>query len=105
MVVGSYARRASVLRAGGSSWGLWTWRAQDDACDECDDLDGEEYEQEVDVPERLHPNCQCEVEYVIHELHKRKWRKLHRTRHGNKRPKHAKRKPKMFTTRRGGKKR
>ena len=34
------------------------WTAEDDACDECQDLDGEIFDE---MPERPHPNCNCDI--------------------------------------------
>ena len=38
--------------------GPYLWTAEDDACDECQDLDGEIFDE---MPERPHPNCNCNI--------------------------------------------
>jgi len=99
---GSYELAWKTIQAGG--WGTWTWVAQADACDDCADMDGEEFDEE---PERLHPNCKCELEYKIHAEHHEKWHKMKVARHRASGPKtgrlpkkvhaHRKKNPKLWT--------
>lgn len=42
----------------------YVWVAENDACDECQDLDGTEYDSLDDVPAPPHPNCQCRIEAI-----------------------------------------
>ncbi len=42
----------------------YRWVAEGDACDECQSLDGTEYDSEYDVPGQPHPNCKCTVEPI-----------------------------------------
>lgn len=43
----------------------YVWRAEGgDPCDECAELDGQEFDSLDEVPEKPHPNCQCTVEEV-----------------------------------------
>ena len=42
----------------------YVWVAEDGACDECQDLDGTEYDSLDDVPASPHPNCQCRIEAI-----------------------------------------
>lgn len=69
------------------AWGRWYWRAEGDKpCEDCVDMDGQSFDSEDEVPERVHPNCMCEVEYVIEAQHREK----HQSRYG-KRPSKRKR--------------
>ena len=101
---GSYALAAELQALG--AWGMWVWHTEDDdtVCDDCDDLDGESYDSHDDVPERIHPNCRCTLEHVIHAEHRSKWKKLHKNRHGNSRPKHLSKRARMWTNPKTGKK-
>ena len=44
--------------------GPYLWTAEDDACDECQDLDGEIFDE---MPERPHPNCNCDISKYTNE--------------------------------------
>ena len=39
----------------------YEWIAFDGACDDCSKLSGHIFASEEDIPEKLHPNCRCEV--------------------------------------------
>ena len=58
--------KGTVLK-GGISNTRYVWVAEDDACDECQDLDGTEYESPDDAPLPLHPNCKCSIEEISDE--------------------------------------
>ena len=101
MTPGSYERAWRTIQAGG--WGTWTWVSQEDACDDCADMSGEEFDEE---PERLHPNCRCQIEYKIHAEHHEKWHQMKMRRHRAAQPKgrypnkvhaHRKKNPKLWT--------
>ncbi len=53
----------TVLK-GGISNTRYVWVAEEGACDECQDLDGTEYDSLDDVPATPHPNCQCRIEAI-----------------------------------------
>ena len=42
----------------------YVWRSEhgEHTCDECESMDGEEFEPYEDIPPKPHPNCRCEVE-------------------------------------------
>lgn len=40
---------------------LAEWQASKDACEICQELDGEIVDASIDVEEVAHPNCQCEL--------------------------------------------
>ncbi len=42
----------------------YIWRASEDSCDECQALDGTEYDSLDEIPGEPHPNCQCTREEV-----------------------------------------
>lgn len=56
----------TVLK-GGISNTVYIWVAEDDACDDCQALDGTEYESPSDAPIPLHPNCKCKIEEFYDE--------------------------------------
>lgn len=56
----------TVLK-GGISNTRYVWVAEADACDDCQDLDGTEYESPDDAPIPLHPNCKCQIEEFYDE--------------------------------------
>ena len=42
----------------------YIWHSNDCACEKCQALDGTEYDNEKDIPNKPHPNCKCFVEVV-----------------------------------------
>ena len=44
---------------------IYIWRSSDNACPKCQSLDGKEYENIDDIPDRPHPNCKCYIDTVI----------------------------------------
>ena len=40
------------------------WNAEDDACDECKELDGKVFESAEEIPQKPHPNCKCHIEVI-----------------------------------------
>ncbi len=42
----------------------YVWMAGDDACPECEALDGAEYWYSDEIPDEPHPNCKCYVDVV-----------------------------------------
>lgn len=42
----------------------YVWRSEfgEHTCDECESMDGQEYESEEDIPPQPHPNCKCYIE-------------------------------------------
>ena len=44
----------------------YVWRSElgENTCDECESMDGEEFESDEDIPPKPHPNCKCEVVIV-----------------------------------------
>lgn len=61
------ATEEGTVLKGGISNTRYVWVAEDDACDECQDLDGTEYESPDDAPLPLHPNCKCSIEEILDE--------------------------------------
>lgn len=47
---------------GGISNTVYIWRAEEKACKKCQALDGREYYNIEDIPDRPHPNCKCYIE-------------------------------------------
>ncbi len=56
----------TVLK-GGISNVRYVWVTEDGACEDCQALNGSEYESEDDAPYPLHPNCQCSIEMIEDE--------------------------------------
>lgn len=50
-----------VVLKGGITNTRYIWKSEPNACEECQELDGKEYEFEGDIPEKPHPNCKCSV--------------------------------------------
>lgn len=50
---------------GGISNNVYVWHASDNACEKCQSLDGKEFDNIDDIPDRPHPNCKCYIETVI----------------------------------------
>lgn len=42
----------------------YVWVAEDGACDDCQAMDGTEYDNPDDAPIPLHPNCKCRIEEI-----------------------------------------
>lgn len=42
----------------------YIWHSNDCACEKCQSLEGTEYYNEKDIPDKPHPNCKCYVEVV-----------------------------------------
>ena len=57
----------NLVLKGGISNVRYIWQADPNACEECQALDGTEYEAEDDIPEKPHENCQCHIEIVSDE--------------------------------------
>lgn len=43
---------------------IWRTMGDDKVCEECQELEGTEYEDMADVPDDPHPDCRCEIEDV-----------------------------------------
>jgi len=41
---------------------IWCTRGDDKVCEECQELEGTEYESMAEVPDDPHPDCRCEIE-------------------------------------------
>ena len=55
---------ARPVLKGGISYNRYVWHTDDGACDECQALDGMEFDYVEDIPDRPHPNCKCWVEVI-----------------------------------------
>ncbi|MCM1003164.1 MAG: hypothetical protein NC408_02345 [Candidatus Gastranaerophilales bacterium] len=42
----------------------YIWHSNDCACAKCQALEGSEYDNEKDIPDKPHPNCKCYIEVV-----------------------------------------
>ena len=51
----------TVLK-GGISNTVYIWRTEEKACERCQSLNGQEYYNIEDIPDRPHPNCKCYLE-------------------------------------------
>lgn len=47
---------------GGISNNVYVWHASDNACEKCQSLNGKEFDNIDDIPDRPHPNCKCYIE-------------------------------------------
>lgn len=47
---------------------IYIWRASENACEKCQSLDGKEFENIEDIPDKPHPNCKCYIEERDEEL-------------------------------------
>lgn len=56
----------TVLKCGISNT-RYVWVAEDGACDDCQAMDGTEYDNPDDAPIPLHPNCKCSIEEFYDE--------------------------------------
>lgn len=43
----------------------YVWVAEDGACEDCQAMDGIEYDNPDDAPIPLHPNCKCRIEEIV----------------------------------------
>ena len=59
----------SKVLKGGVSYYKYVWHSEngEHTCDDCSELDGQEFDYYDEVPERPHPNCKCYVEIVEYE--------------------------------------
>ena len=55
-----------VVLKGGISNVRYIWHSEqgEHTCDECAELDGQEFDMFDDIPEKPHPNCQCTLERI-----------------------------------------
>lgn len=42
----------------------YIWHSNDCACEKCQALEGTEYDNEKDIPDKPHPNCKCYIEVI-----------------------------------------
>jgi len=59
------ATEEGTVLKGGISNTRYAWVAEDDSCDDCQSMDGTEYESPDDAPIPLHPNCKCRIEEIV----------------------------------------
>ena len=55
---------SKVLKGGVRYNEKYRWNAEDDACDECKELDGKVFESAEEIPQKPHPNCKCHIEVI-----------------------------------------
>lgn len=55
---------SDIVLEGGIGNYKYIWHSNDCACEKCQALDGTEYDNEKDIPDKPHPNCKCYVEVV-----------------------------------------
>ncbi|MBR1680884.1 hypothetical protein IJ707_03735 [bacterium] len=57
---------SNVVLKGGISNTVFVWHSEfgEHTCDDCTSLDGTKYTLEDDIPDSLHPNCQCYIEII-----------------------------------------
>ena len=55
------AETGNVTLYGGVSNTVYRWETEPNACEKCQELDGTEYDNKEDIPEKPHPNCKCKV--------------------------------------------
>lgn len=58
------ATEEGTVLKGGISNTKYVWVAEDGACDDCQAMDGTEYDNPDDAPIPLHPNCKCRIEEI-----------------------------------------
>ncbi len=58
------ATEEGTVLKGGISNTRYVWVAEDGACDDCQAMDGTEYDNPDDAPIPLHPNCKCRIEEI-----------------------------------------
>ncbi|MDR1327297.1 MAG: hypothetical protein LBJ74_02690 [Heliobacteriaceae bacterium] len=56
-----------MVLKGGISTVRYIWNSNGGACDECQALDGQEFDFPEDIPDHPHPNCQCYIEMIVDE--------------------------------------
>ena len=61
------ATEEGTVLKGGISNTRYVWVAEDGACDDCQAMDGTEYDYPDDAPIPLHPNCKCRIEEIVNE--------------------------------------
>lgn len=61
------ATEGGTVLKGGISNTRYVWVAEDGACDDCQAMDGTEYDNPDDAPIPLHPNCKCQIEEFYDE--------------------------------------
>lgn len=61
------ATEEGTVLKGGISNTRYVWVAEDGACDDCQAMDGTEYDNPDDAPVPLHPNCKCSIEEFYDE--------------------------------------
>lgn len=61
------ATEEGTVLKGGISNTRYVWVAEDDACDDCQAMDGTEYESPEGATIPLHPNCKCRIEETSDE--------------------------------------
>lgn len=54
----------NITLKGGISTTKFIWKTEPNACEKCQELDGTEYTNKDDIPEKPHPNCKCKVTEV-----------------------------------------
>lgn len=42
----------------------YIWKTEPGACKKCETMDGKEFGKDENIPDKLHPNCKCEVEKI-----------------------------------------
>ena len=55
---------SKVLKGGVRYNEKYRWNAEDDACDECKELDGKVFESAEEIPQKPHPNCKYHIEVI-----------------------------------------
>lgn len=58
------ATEEGTVLKGGISNTKYVWVAEDGACEDCQAMDGTEYDNPDDAPIPLHPNCKCRIEEI-----------------------------------------
>lgn len=61
------ATEEGAVLKGGISNTRYVWVTEDGACDDCQAMDGTEYDNPDDASIPLHPNCKCSIEEVYDE--------------------------------------
>lgn len=61
------ATEEGTVLKGGISNTRYVWVTEDGACEECQAMDGTEYDNPDDAPIPLHPNCKCRIEEIVDE--------------------------------------
>lgn len=58
------ATEEGTVLKGGISNTRYVWVTEDGACEDCQAMDGTEYDNPDDAPIPLHPNCKCKIEEI-----------------------------------------